>query len=69
MATLASVMAIVVGLISGWYPLADKIIMRVVDGLLAIPSFLLAIAVIVAFGATVQNVILILALGLCTLRQ
>ncbi len=62
-ATLASVMAIVVGLISGWYPLADKIIMRVVDGLLAIPSFLLAIAVIVAFGATVQNVILILALG------
>ena len=62
-AILTSVMAIVVGLISGWYPLADKIIMRVVDGLLAIPTILLAIAVIVAFGATVQNVILVLAFG------
>ena len=62
-AILTSVMAIVVGLISGWYPVADKIIMRVVDGLLAIPTILLAIAVILVFGATVLNVILILAFG------
>ena len=62
-AILTSVMAIVVGLISGWYPVADKIIMRIVDGLLAIPTILLAIAVILVFGATVLNVILILAFG------
>ena len=48
-AILTSVMAIVLGLISGWYPVADKIIMRIVDGLLAIPTILLAIAVILIF--------------------
>ena len=62
-AVLTIVGAVAVGLISGWYQLADKIIMRVVDGLLAIPGILLAIAVIMVFGATVVNMILILAFG------
>ena len=62
-ALLAAGAAIIVGLISGWFPLADKVIMRVVDGMLAIPTLLLAIAVMVIFGPTVINVIGVLALG------
>lgn len=37
---------VVLGLISGYYRALDAIIMRLMDGLMAIPSFLLAIALV-----------------------
>ena len=62
-ASIATAAAIVVGLISAWFSLADKIIMRVVDGMLAIPGLLLAIAFLTIFGHTVLILIGVLALG------
>ena len=52
---------VVLGLISGYYRTLDAIIMRLMDGLMAIPSFLLAIALVAMLGASVQNVIIALS--------
>ena len=45
-ATLASVLGLVVGLLCGFYKAVDGVVMRVMDGIMAIPSILLAIALI-----------------------
>jgi len=45
-ATLASVLGLVVGLLCGFYKAVDGIVMRIMDGIMAIPSILLAIALI-----------------------
>ena len=52
---------VVLGLISGYYRALDAIIMRFMDGLMAIPSFLLAIALVAMLGASLQNVIIALS--------
>lgn len=49
----------VLGAMSGYYgKLTDNIIMRLMDVLLAIPSMLLAIAIVAAFGTSLVNVLL-----------
>jgi len=52
---------VVLGLISGYYRTLDAVIMRLMDGLMAIPSFLLAIALVAMLGASLQNVIIALS--------
>ncbi len=51
-----------IGLVSGYEPRIDMIVMRVMDGLMAIPAILLAIALIALVSASVQNVIIALAI-------
>lgn len=51
----------VLGLVAGYYPRIDTPLMRVMDGLEAFPSILLAIAIMAAFGAAVENVIIALS--------
>ena len=63
-AFLTTIIGMAVGLITGYYPLADKIIMRVVDGIMAMPAFLLAIAIMTLLGATVFNIIVTLSIVL-----
>jgi peptide/nickel transport system permease protein len=48
---------LVIGLVSGFFKWIDAIMMRVMDGLMAIPSILLAIAVVSLSGATVATVL------------
>jgi peptide/nickel transport system permease protein len=50
------------GLVTGFYHRIDTFLMRVMDGLEAFPSILLAIAIMAAFGAAVENVIIALSL-------
>jgi peptide/nickel transport system permease protein len=45
-----------IGLVSGFFKWVDAVMMRVMDGLMAIPSVLLAIAVVSLSGATVGTV-------------
>lgn len=52
---------VVIGIFSGYYKLADNIIMRFMDGLMAFPSFLLAIALVALLGASFQNVVIALS--------
>jgi peptide/nickel transport system permease protein len=46
----------VLGLISGYYPRLDTPIMRTLDGLMAFPSILLAIAIMASLGPSAFNV-------------
>ena len=55
---LATSAGILVGLVSGASPRADRILMRVMDGLMAFPDVLLAIGLMASLGPSVRNVIL-----------
>ena len=56
-AALASVIGMTIGLVSGFVRWADSLIMRVMDGLMAIPPILLAIALMALTRGSVGNVI------------
>lgn len=49
---------LVIGLVSGFFKWVDAVMMRVMDGLMAIPSVLLAIAVVSLSGASVMTVLI-----------
>ncbi|OSP54892.1 ABC transporter permease [Pseudoruegeria sp. SK021] len=57
-ATISIFLGLIVGLLAGFVGWVDGIVMRVMDGLMAIPSILLAVALIALTGASVGNVIL-----------
>ena len=48
---------LVIGLVSGFFRWIDAVMMRVMDGLMAIPSILLAIAVVSLSGASLMTVL------------
>jgi peptide/nickel transport system permease protein len=50
-------LGLVIGLITGFNRVADWIIMRVMDGLMSIPSVLIAIALMALTRASLQNVV------------
>ena len=52
--------AILIGLPAGYYPKLDTFIMRFMDGLMSIPSVLLAMAMMALLGGSMQNVIIAL---------
>ena len=49
--------ATVIGLLAGFFRIVDTVVMRVMDGIMAIPIILLAIALMALLGGSVQNVI------------
>jgi peptide/nickel transport system permease protein len=53
---------ILIGLVTGYYRPVDRIIMRVMDGLMAIPAILLALALMALLKASVRNVIIALVI-------
>jgi len=59
---LTSLGGTLIGLVAGYYRRLDLLIMRVMDGLMAFPAILLAIAFMAARGPGVWNVILALSL-------
>src|SRR5205809_986194 len=58
--TLSIVLGTTLGLVVGFYRRLDMIAMRVMDGLMAIPAILLALALMALMKASVQNVIIAL---------
>ncbi len=58
---LTSLGGVVIGLIAGYYRRLDLVVMRVMDGLMAFPAILLAIALMAARGPGVWNVVLALS--------
>jgi peptide/nickel transport system permease protein len=56
-AALSTAIGLVVGLLGGYYRMADAVVMRVMDGLMAIPGILLAIAMMSLMRASVEVVI------------
>jgi peptide/nickel transport system permease protein len=60
---ITSVGGIAIGLVAGYYRRLDLVVMRVMDGLMAFPAILLAIAFMAARGPGVGNVIVALSLA------
>ena len=58
---LTSLGGIAIGLVAGYYRRVDPVLMRVMDGLMAFPAILLAIALMAARGPGVGNVIFALS--------
>jgi peptide/nickel transport system permease protein len=50
------------GLLAGYFPRVDAVLMRVMDGVMAIPAILLAIALVALLGASVKVVIVAIAI-------
>jgi peptide/nickel transport system permease protein len=62
-ATLASAAGTLIGLVAGFLRWADAVIMRIMDGLMSIPSILLAIALMALTRGSVQNVIIAITIA------
>ena len=60
-AVIATLLGTITGLIAGYYKKADFIIMRVIDGMLAFPSLLLALALVAVLGGNITNIIVALS--------
>jgi peptide/nickel transport system permease protein len=56
-AFVSTLIGLAIGLVAGYLRTADAILMRVMDGLMAVPSILLAIALITVTRASVQSVL------------
>ena len=61
-ALLATSVGLAIGLVTGYMRRLDAVMMRVMDGLMSIPSVLLAIALISLTRASLENVIMAIAL-------
>jgi peptide/nickel transport system permease protein len=57
-ALLSTVLGLAIGLVTGFIRKLDAVIMRIMDGLMAIPSILLAIALISLSESSIRNVII-----------
>ena len=79
---IAMIIGVTLGIISGYYGgIVDEIIMRIVDIIFAIPLLVLTMAIVVAFGRGLDNVMIALAMvkwrdyvrvmrsGILTLRE
>lgn len=54
----ATLGGLAIGLISGFFRQFDMVIMRIMDGIMAIPDFMLAILLVAVSGQSVQNIII-----------
>jgi len=57
-AMISVAIGLAIGLVAGFFKWVDAVMMRVMDGLMAIPSILLAIAVVSLSGASVTTVLI-----------
>jgi peptide/nickel transport system permease protein len=60
-ALLATSIGVVIGMAAGFSRLADALIMRVMDGMMAIPGILLAVALMALMRASIETVIVAIA--------
>lgn len=61
-ACLALLVGGAIGMLAGYFRAADLVLMRVMDGLMAIPAILLAIALVAALGASIATVVVAIAI-------
>jgi peptide/nickel transport system permease protein len=59
-ASLTSVLGLAIGVASGYFRRLDGVIMRVMDGIMALPDLLLAISFVALTNASVRNVVIAL---------
>ena len=60
-AGLATLVGTALGLLAGYYPRVDRVLMRLMDSLMAFPAVVLAVAIMAAVGPQVSNVVIALS--------
>jgi peptide/nickel transport system permease protein len=60
-AMLAALAGTAMGLLGGYYPRVDLVLMRIMDGMMAFPGIVLAVGIMAAMGPHVANVIVALS--------
>lgn len=60
--TVTGLIGALLGILSGFYKRVDDVLMRIMDGLMAIPSLLLAIALIGSLGPNAANLVIALTI-------
>lgn len=60
-AVAALIPGLVLGVIAGYFRAADMVIMRIMDGIMSVPSILLAIALVAVTGASMLTVLIAIA--------
>jgi peptide/nickel transport system permease protein len=58
-----TVVGLLFGLLAGFLRRVDNVIMRLMDGIMAIPGILLAIALMSLFGSSIQNVVVAISIA------
>lgn len=61
-AVVVTLVGVTIGLLSGFLRRIDSVVMRVMDGIMAIPGVLLAIALMSLFGSSLQNVVIAISI-------
>jgi peptide/nickel transport system permease protein len=61
-AVLSVVIGLTIGLVAGYFRALDGVIMRIMDGLMAVPAILVAIALVSLSGASLMTVIVAVAI-------
>jgi len=61
-AAATTIFGLLIGLFSGFLRRLDGVLMRIMDGIMAIPGVLLAIALMSLFGSSLQNVIIAISI-------
>jgi peptide/nickel transport system permease protein len=59
---ISTLAGVLIGVFAGYYPIFDRLLMRLMDGLMAFPVILLAIALMAALGPNLINVVIALSL-------
>ncbi len=62
-AVFSTLVGLAIGLVTGYLRWLDPVVMRIMDGLMSIPSVLLAIALMALTRASIQNVVFAIALA------
>lgn len=57
------ILGTVLGLLAGYYSTADTIIMRIMDGLMAFPTVILALVILTILGSGIPNIVLALSIS------
>lgn len=61
-AAITFILGIILGLLAGYFDFLDNIIMRICEGMMAIPSILMGIALMSALGCNSKNVVIALSI-------
>ncbi len=62
-AVFATLIGTALGLVSGYFRKVDFVLMRIIDGFLAFPALILALALVAALGGSMSNIIIALTLA------
>ena len=62
--TISCVVGTILGAVAGFYKKADNLIMRLTDVVMGIPTFMLAISIIVTLGTGIKTMMLALCITL-----